>query len=349
MQYRNPTRCAVLPFLAMFGATSSASQLTCGQILEGMVRPRSVVIGSFRGERFSQLLRMKDFLELQGVEILSPAGAEVVEPEATFVRLVADAPNRSNGELQQEVLSKIKEQCSFVAVCNPEGYVGRATSMEMGYAHGIGLPVFTSEVERDENFNWFTLPLEHIFPHWPEYQRLQGHFSPSKEEAFRTSVQTQVFQKTLQTLPRLPQEGDHYAVGVLLRGREKGLWMARRLKAPGQGKYTGVGGKLEEEETIEQCARREVREEAGVEIEDLRFLMTVRHRDQGAGPLYVDYLFSAIPKEIPRQLEPRKQAPWELVQGRSLLEAELFEPLIELHRIGFWTTEKIGTADAGMP
>jgi 8-oxo-dGTP diphosphatase len=156
-----------------------------------------------------------------------------------------------------------------------------------------------------------------------------------KEVNFYGALQSQVYLKKLDMLPRLPHPEDTYAVGVILREKGGRLWMAKRLKAPGFGKYTAVGGKLEEEETIEECARREAREEAGVEIEDLRFLMTVRHRDQQQGPLYVDYLFSGVPALSPRQLEPQKQGPWELVDWNSIPNVDLFEPLIELRKIGF--------------
>ena len=47
----------------------------------------------------------------------------------------------------------------------------------------------------------------------------------------------------------------------------------------GQGKWNGFGGKLEEGESMEQCARRELQEEAGIEVErmDLRGIINFRY------------------------------------------------------------------------
>ena len=46
--------------------------------------------------------------------------------------------------------------------------------------------------------------------------------------------------------------------------------MIHKRRGPQRGKWNGLGGKFEEGETPEACARREVREEAGLEVRDLR-------------------------------------------------------------------------------
>ena len=55
----------------------------------------------------------------------------------------------------------------------------------------------------------------------------------------------------------------------------KGRWlMMHRVKKSADenaGKWIGLGGHLLEDETPEECIRREVREEAGLELQDLRF------------------------------------------------------------------------------
>lgn len=55
--------------------------------------------------------------------------------------------------------------------------------------------------------------------------------------------------------------------------------MLHRIKKPNdvhQGKWVGLGGKLEENESPDECVRREVQEEAGIQITDpkLRGIIT---------------------------------------------------------------------------
>ena len=72
---------------------------------------------------------------------------------------------------------------------------------------------------------------------------------------------------------------------LLLGGAKKRLWA---------GRYNGLGGHVEPGEDIYTSARREVREEAGLEVHDLR-LRCVVHADAGdpvAGILF--FVFTAV-------------------------------------------------------
>lgn len=59
--------------------------------------------------------------------------------------------------------------------------------------------------------------------------------------------------------------------------RENEICLAMKKRGFGAGKYNGVGGKLDEGETVEQAALREVQEEIGVavSIKDLEHAGTV--------------------------------------------------------------------------
>ena len=59
-------------------------------------------------------------------------------------------------------------------------------------------------------------------------------------------------------------------IGVMIVKDAKVL-LGKRLGAHGAGEYATPGGRLEHGETFEACARREVAEECGIEIENLRF------------------------------------------------------------------------------
>lgn len=60
-------------------------------------------------------------------------------------------------------------------------------------------------------------------------------------------------------------------IGVLIIKDGKVL-LGKRNKRPGENTYSLPGGKLEFGESFEECARREVREETGLEIRGLKFI-----------------------------------------------------------------------------
>jgi len=59
-------------------------------------------------------------------------------------------------------------------------------------------------------------------------------------------------------------------VGVIVQHNNKFL-LAKRKNAHGAGTWCCPGGHLELNEEIETCAKREVLEEAGIEIQNVRF------------------------------------------------------------------------------
>lgn len=96
-------------------------------------------------------------------------------------------------------------------------------------------------------------------------------------------------------------------VMVLKQGR---LLLGRRRGSHGAGEYAYPGGHLEHLESFEQCAKREVREETGLEIGPLRFLRVLNTRAY-APKHYVDLAFAAdwVSGE-PQVLEPEKIDGW---------------------------------------
>src|SRR5512143_4060845 len=66
---------------------------------------------------------------------------------------------------------------------------------------------------------------------------------------------------------------DQPRVGVgVMSVRDGHVLMAKRARGRWAGWYGWIGGKLEPGESLQACARREAREEAGVEITNLRLL-----------------------------------------------------------------------------
>jgi len=66
-------------------------------------------------------------------------------------------------------------------------------------------------------------------------------------------------------------------VGVLLVDAHKGVLLTLRKRAPEAGCWSIVGGKVDFLERLEQCAVREAREEAGVEVELVGLLCVTDH------------------------------------------------------------------------
>ena len=86
-----------------------------------------------------------------------------------------------------------------------------------------------------------------------------------KEEVEKFGFQIIQFESK-QNLRLLPKTG----VGVMIFKDEKVL-LAKRKGSHGEGEFAFPGGHLEYKESFADCARREVKEECGIEIENIRF------------------------------------------------------------------------------
>ena len=64
--------------------------------------------------------------------------------------------------------------------------------------------------------------------------------------------------------------------------RQNGMWLMlyrnRKPDDPNEGKWIGIGGRIEEGETPDQCNRREVCEETGLKLRSAHFHGVIRFR-----------------------------------------------------------------------
>lgn len=98
-------------------------------------------------------------------------------------------------------------------------------------------------------------------------------------------------------------------VGVLVFKDGK-ILLGKRKSDFAKGFYGSLGGHLEYMEDFEECVKREAKEEAGIEIENIKFLCVVNLKNHPPKH-YVDIGFTADWKSgEPKVLEPDKCEGW---------------------------------------
>jgi 8-oxo-dGTP diphosphatase len=123
-------------------------------------------------------------------------------------------------------------------------------------------------------------------------------------------------------------------VGVIVL-RAGLVLLGRRIGSHGAGTWALPGGHLEFGESVEQCARREVREETGLELERLSPGPYTNDLFASEGKHYVTlFVVSHSLAGEPEVREPAKCARWQWFAWSSLPEP-LFQPLSTLRRAGF--------------
>lgn len=124
---------------------------------------------------------------------------------------------------------------------------------------------------------------------------------------------------------RFPQVG----IGVMIFKNGKVL-MDIRKGSHGAGEYAFPGGHLEFGESFEQCAKRETKEEVGIEIKNVKFLFLANVKKYGGRHYTHIGLRADWKKGIPKNLEPEKSSDWFWVNPNKSLR-----PLFEMVRLSF--------------
>ncbi|KAF3394251.1 Nudix hydrolase 1 [Penicillium rolfsii] len=136
-------------------------------------------------------------------------------------------------------------------------------------------------------------------------------------------------------------------VGVFVMNSKGKFVLGKRKGSHGANTWALPGGHLEFGESFETCAEREILEETGLKICDIRFLTATNTVFEADGKHYVTIFMAAVlsnDSDQPQILEPEKCTAWEWAswdelkaEGVSQLKSgsnhsgrELFLPLLSL-------------------
>lgn len=116
--------------------------------------------------------------------------------------------------------------------------------------------------------------------------------------------------------------------------KDNKILMGRRLGAHGSGSWSFPGGHLEFNESVEDCARRETLEEAGIQITNLRDFAFTNDFFPEADKHYVTlFVLADYLSGTPQILEPDKCGGWEWFEWDDLPKP-LFLPINNLLKKG---------------
>lgn len=118
-------------------------------------------------------------------------------------------------------------------------------------------------------------------------------------------------------------------VGIMIFKDGKVL-LAKRKGSVCPGEYAFPGGHLEYMESFEDCARREIKEECGIEVTNIRF-QYIANTKKYSPKHYINIgLIADWQSGNPEILEPEKSEEWEWYSLDNLPQ-----PMLELCRIAF--------------
>lgn len=117
---------------------------------------------------------------------------------------------------------------------------------------------------------------------------------------------------------------------VILVVKDVTLLMAKRVKDHGRGKLSTPGGHLEFGESIEACAVREIREEAGiVTTEDQVRIISLSNQPVSGGSHYVNIgVLVEIGGAEPQEIAPNEMIEWRWVDLDNLADSDVYDMVL---------------------
>ncbi len=104
------------------------------------------LIGSFKKDPEALKILFKQLSEQY--TILSPKTIDWVDPNDEFLRAKHEG-DKTVQEIEEAHLHAIRNS-DFTVLVTPDGYVGLSGSLEVGFAHALGIPVIATETVNDQ-------------------------------------------------------------------------------------------------------------------------------------------------------------------------------------------------------
>jgi len=124
-------------------------------------------------------------------------------------------------------------------------------------------------------------------------------------------------------------EQHHVEVGVgVMVFKDGNILLGKRIKSHGLNTYSMPGGHLEYMESFEECARREVMEETGIHIKNVRFNIVANEVHPNKHLTHIGLIADWEGGEV-ENLEPHKCAGWDWYGLQNLPE-----PLFSMTKLG---------------
>lgn len=136
------------------------------------------------------------------------------------------------------------------------------------------------------------------------------------------------------------EEQNHPLVGVgVMIFRDNQILLAKRRTSLGKGEYAFPGGHLEYMETIEECAKRETFEEAGIEIKNINFqcLANIRKykpRHYIHIGVVAEYKKGKVQNKEPHKIEAWNWYPLKMTKTNKVDFRKLPTPLFNMTKLG---------------
>lgn len=118
-------------------------------------------------------------------------------------------------------------------------------------------------------------------------------------------------------------ERPRIGVGVFILNPKNEFVFGKRKGSHGTGTWALPGGHLELYESFEECARREVLEETGLEIEGIKLLTSTNSPRIDGYKHYVTIFMVAkltVPTAQPQLLEPEKCEGWRWINWETVVK-----------------------------
>lgn len=258
-----------------------------------------MIHGSFR-KHLDEIRRAIHIFKSAGITVLAPEAHEVVGESDGFIFFEGEE-EKDPRLVELLYLHKIKKLGSdgFSYFVNPEGYIGKSTSYELGIAQVANVPCF-----------FLTKPSDH-----PAYVHANSMWSPENLAAYIVEYDTlpgpiahpsEIVIHTLWEDLMLP--GSVVATGGIIqydsgRSTETPELLFVKTHKWG-GRYSMVGGKVRRNETLLGALQREIREETGLlgrvnsHVCTFDQIKNSGYYSPGMQHIFVDYVVNVDSKKV---------------------------------------------------